>query len=118
MKKYRYFLFTLIFMTAGCGPGDRLVFRHPGEVRVVAQHLCIRSSPGDHLSYYLLSYSADQYQSPLAYEDNIDREYPDTCFIANVKKPADYNLLYIINGKEHRVDFSVNEEGELKIIRR
>ena len=118
MKKYSYFLFALVFMTAGCGPGDKLAFHHPGDLHVVGHHLCIPSSPGDHLSYYLLSYSADQYQSPLAYEDNIDRKYPDTCFIANVKKPADYNLLYIINGMKYRVDFVVNEEGDLKIIRR
>ncbi|GAA0512185.1 hypothetical protein GCM10009414_22250 [Tatumella terrea] len=84
MKKYSYFL--VMFIITGCGPGDRLVFRHPGEVRIVDQHLCIRSSPGDHLSYYSLSYSADQYQNPLAYEDNIDREFPDTCIVADLKK--------------------------------
>lgn len=84
MKKYSYFL--VMFIITGCGPGDRLVFRHPGEVRIVDQHLCICSSPGDHLSYYSLSYSADQYQNPLAYEDNIDRKFPDTCIVADLKK--------------------------------
>ena len=112
MKKYSYFL--VMFIITGCGPGDRLVFRHPGEVRIVDQHLCIRSSPGDHLSYYSLSYSADQYQNSLAYEDNIDRKFPDTCIVADLKKTADYNLLYIINGIKYRVDFSINEKGDLK----
>ena len=100
-----FFLFL-----SGC-TGDTLDFRHQGNARIEKDSICITSSPNDVLRFYLLTSSLDNYQKPLAMEDNIARKYPDTCINADVVQPADYDLMYKLNEKKYRLSFTVGHDG-------
>lgn len=91
----------------GC-VGDRLAFHDEGNAVVNADRICISSSPGDTLEYYLLSSSVNHYAIPLATEDNIVRKYPDTCIAVNLKEDANYTLNYVLNGQNYRFEFTTD----------
>jgi len=90
-------VFCCVFLS-GC-TGDTLSFRHQGDARIKNNGICIKTSPDNILEFYLLSSSLDNYQKPLVLGDGIAKKHPDTCIKADLKKAADYDLMYMLNGK-------------------
>ena len=107
-------IWLLCFLLAGC-VGDRLEFRNKGDAVVDNDSICIISKPGDVLTYYLLTSSTDNYQKPVAVSTNIQKRHPATCIKYDVKFPAKYSLIYILNNKKYRFEF-ITETPE-KIIK-
>lgn len=38
-------------------------------------------------------------------EDNIAKEYPDTCISLILKNTTNYELIYVLSGEKYRFDF-------------
>lgn len=108
-------LFTLVTALSGC-VGDRLEFRNKGTVYLEGNRLiCIKSTPGDILTYYLLSSSENNYAPPLAVEVDIKRAYPDTCINSiTLKENVDYDLTYILNDIKYRAEFTLDKSSSEK----
>jgi len=100
---------------SGC-VGDRLEFRNKGEVFFKdGQFLCIKSMPGDTLTYYLLSSSENNYSPPLRDGVDINVKYPATCLHdITLKKNVFYDLSYILNDIKYKAEFSVDENNNIK----
>lgn len=108
----KYILYILFCFISGC-TGDTLIFRHQGDARIDVNSICVNSSPGDILEFYLLSSSFDNYRKPIVMEEHISRKYPDTCIISEIKNPADYDLMYVLNDKKYRLNFTVDQDGKI-----
>ena len=112
-KKIILFIFS--FIISGC-VGDQLEFRNKGTVFFKDDHfLCIKSMPGDTLTYYLLSSSENNYSPPLLVGIDINVKYPATC-VHNItlKKNVFYDFTYILNGIKYRAEFSLDESNNIK----
>ncbi|WP_146001014.1 putative T6SS immunity periplasmic lipoprotein [Chimaeribacter californicus] len=96
--------------------GDRLEFRNKGTVYLEGNRLiCIKSTPGDILTYYLLSSSENNYAPPLAVAVDIKRAYPDTCINSvTLKENVAYDLNYILNDIKYKAEFSVDKSSTIK----
>ncbi|WP_146000847.1 putative T6SS immunity periplasmic lipoprotein [Chimaeribacter arupi] len=103
-------LFIVVMTLSGC-VGDRLDFRNKGTVYLEGNRLvCIKSTPGDRLTYYLLSSSENNYAPPLAVEVEINRTYPDTCINSiTLKENVAYDLNYILNDVKYKAEFSLDK---------
>ncbi|MDV5141385.1 putative T6SS immunity periplasmic lipoprotein [Chimaeribacter arupi] len=106
-------IFTLSL--SGC-VGDRLEFRDKGTVYLEGNRLvCIKSTPGDRLIYYLLSSSENNYAPPLAVEVEINRTYPDTCINSiTLKENVAYELSYILNDVKYKAEFILDKNSTIK----
>jgi hypothetical protein len=114
MKKKSITTLISISLFTGC-VGDRLDFRHQGDIYNKNSELfCINSKPGDNITYYLLSSSENNYQSPLIFEDNVNKKYPDTCLQIKLKQNVYYNIIYEMNNIKYRVDFTLDEKNNIK----
>ena len=109
-------IFTLSL--SGC-VGDRLDFRKKGTVYLEGNRLvCIKSTPGDRLTYYLLSSSENNYAPPLAVEVEINRTYPDTCINSvTLKENVAYDLNYILNDVKYKAEFILDKNSTIKGIK-
>ena len=105
---------AFLFLLSGC-VGDRIDFHNEVDAAVTENYICIKSFPGDTLEYYLLSSSADRYTVPLAYMmKGVPKKYPDTCIPVSLKKKADYELIYTLNGINYHFDFSIDADKKIK----
>ena len=109
----------LIFVSllSGC-VGDRLDFRHKGEVfQQDRSRICVKSMPGDTMSYYLLSSSENNYAPPLVTENHINNKYPDTCINVTLKENVSYDLIYILSDVKYRASFTLDGSHNIRSIK-
>jgi hypothetical protein len=109
----------LIFVSllSGC-VGDRLDFRHKGEVfQQDRSKICVKSMPGDTMSYYLLSSSENNYAPPLLTENHINNKYPDTCINVTLKENVSYDLIYILSDVKYRASFTLDGSHNIRSIK-
>lgn len=92
------------FLRTGCA-GDKLASHKKGSATVNENRVCIASAPGDTLKYHSLSSPENSYQEPIIMEDNIAKEYPDTCISLILKNTTNYELIYVLSGEKYRFDF-------------
>ena len=109
-----FFIMVISFLLNAC-TGDTLTFRHQGDALIKGDSICLTSSPGDVLSFYLLSSSLDNYRKPISMQEDISIKSPDTCIKSDVRKPANYDLMYIMDDTKYRVNFTVNGDGSINI---
>ncbi|WP_034947470.1 putative T6SS immunity periplasmic lipoprotein [Erwinia oleae] len=107
MKKF-FLLFTSVFFLSGCWFQDSLVFKNPGYVYVYDRFVCIKSSSGDSLNYFMISSPENRHMKPVRFGDNLNRKYPDTCILVVLTPGVEYTMLYILNGVKYRVVFDSN----------
>ncbi|MFZ4833183.1 putative T6SS immunity periplasmic lipoprotein [Rouxiella sp. Mn2063] len=112
MKKIIIAVFFTLFLSA-CG-SDRLAFSNRGEVYLLGNDLlCIKSKPGDVISFYSLSSSENKYYPALVSEFEINNKYPDTCIRVSLKKDVSYELIYTMNKVDYSAVFNL-ENDKLK----
>ncbi len=103
-----------LFLLSGC-VGDRIAFHNEGDAAVTESYICIKSSPGDILEYYLLSLSVDRHTVPLAFMmKGVPKKYPGTCIAVSLKTTEDYELIYTLNGINYHFKFSIDTDKNNK----